>query len=131
MREPDEVIDEFIAESSQLMVRTEQELQALKSGNENAEAIPNAFRGFHTVKGSAGFLGYANLEKLTQVAETVLGRMRSGALVVTPAHLQVLLEATRSTKSILANIDSSGKEGDSSYDSLLIQLQNLLNTSPH
>jgi two-component system chemotaxis sensor kinase CheA len=131
MREPDEVIDEFIAESSQLMILTEQELRALKSGNERPETIPNAFRGFHTVRGSAGFLGYTNLEKLTRVTETVLGRMRSGALVVTPEHLHVLLDATRSTKSIIANIDSSGTEGDSSYDDLLVQLQNLLNTSTY
>ena len=38
----------------------------------------------HTIKGTCGFLGLPRLERVAHAGENVLGKVRDGALAVTP-----------------------------------------------
>ena len=51
------LLAEFVAESRELLEKSESALLALESNPEDDEAVNTVFRAFHTVKGTSGFLG--------------------------------------------------------------------------
>jgi len=79
---------------------SEEGLQALEScfalcreGADDAETINTIFRAVHSIKGGAGAFGHEQLQAFAHHYEGVLDQVRSGALTMTPALLDVLLAA--------------------------------------
>jgi two-component system, chemotaxis family, sensor kinase CheA len=70
------LLEEFIAESQDLIASAEAALLELETDPENAEAVNIVFRAFHTVKGTSGFLGLDHISKLAHGAESFLSRIR-------------------------------------------------------
>jgi len=70
------LLEEFIAESRDLIAGAEAALLELETDSENAEAINIVFRAFHTVKGTSAFLGLDHISKLAHGAESFLSRIR-------------------------------------------------------
>jgi two-component system, chemotaxis family, sensor kinase CheA len=124
----DEVIKYFLIESHEETDRLDSNLLALESDPSNKEIINILFRGFHSIKGTCGFLGFPILEKLTHSAENILGYLREGKLTSNSQVIGLLLESNTITKQILKNIESSeGKsEGEEEYVDFLLKLQNAL-----
>ncbi len=137
MTESDEVLKEFLVESAELLDRAEQDLMALESAG-NPQALASIFRDFHTIKGTAGFYGFAKLQGLTHAAENVLGRMREGKLATSSDIISTLLSVADGVRKILASIEASGQEGIQDYKTLIANLQKFVednansttNTSP-
>jgi two-component system chemotaxis sensor kinase CheA len=75
-----ELMAEFITESSELIQNAEEALLSLEHDPEDMEAVGKVFRAFHTVKGTAGFLELPLIAELGHHAETLLSRVRDGAL---------------------------------------------------
>jgi two-component system chemotaxis sensor kinase CheA len=90
----EELIREFITESSEHLVTIEGQLLILEKDNSATECLNGIFRGFHTIKGLAGFLEFAEIQSLTHEVETLLDLARTAQLAVTPAVVDVLLEST-------------------------------------
>ena len=63
-RDP-ELVNDFIVESREHLTAIELHLLALDQDAANSEALHAIFRGFHTIKGLAGFLG---LDAIQEVA---------------------------------------------------------------
>jgi two-component system, chemotaxis family, sensor kinase CheA len=72
-RDP-ELLNDFITESREHLNTIELQLLALDQDAANVEALHSIFRGFHTIKGLAGFLGLDAIQQLTHEVETVLDR---------------------------------------------------------
>lgn len=89
----DEIRQIFEAECHDGLNVIETGLLALKAGDNNQETINDIFRGAHSIKGGAATFGYANIADFTHVMETLLDRLRSAELAVTPALVQVFLES--------------------------------------
>ncbi len=73
-----ELIEEFISECTEHFQNIEQGLLELESDPEDAEALGKTFRAFHTIKGSAGWLGLSDIQSLSAKAEDLLECARSG-----------------------------------------------------
>lgn len=88
-----ELLGDFILESTEHLTTIESQLLTLEQDPINAEAIHAIFRGFHTIKGLAGFLELQAIQELAHEVETILDLARNWKLSVTPAVIDRILEA--------------------------------------
>ncbi len=88
-----ELLNDFIVESREHLTSIELQLLTLDQDPANGEAIHSIFRGFHTIKGMAGFLDLDAIRNLAHEVETVLDLVRNARLVVTPAVIDRILES--------------------------------------
>lgn len=86
-----ELLGDFILESREHLSAVELHLLALDRDSRNPEALNAIFRGFHTIKGLAGFLGLPEVQEVAHEVETALDLARSGEISITPAHIDVIL----------------------------------------
>ena len=97
----DDLISEFITETSESLSVLDLELVKLEQNPNDREILGNIFRLVHTVKGTCGFLGLPRLESVAHAGENVLGKIRDGELEVTPLAISLVLQALDCIKSIM------------------------------
>lgn len=86
-----ELVADFVTESREHLGSIESQLLTLERDPTNAEAMNAVFRGFHTIKGLAGFLELSLVRDVAHEVETVLDMARTGKLAITPAVIDVVL----------------------------------------
>ncbi|MGE4546600.1 MAG: Hpt domain-containing protein, partial [Desulfurella sp.] len=62
--EMDEILQDFIVETTELLEGLDEDLVALEKSPKDADLLNKVFRAFHTIKGSSSFLGF---DKITQL----------------------------------------------------------------
>jgi two-component system chemotaxis sensor kinase CheA len=100
----EELVREFVNESTEHLENIENQLLILENDASAAEVLNSIFRGFHTIKGLAGFLAFAEIQGLTHEIETLLEFARAGQLTVNAAIVDILLESTDIVRQELARI---------------------------
>jgi two-component system chemotaxis sensor kinase CheA len=90
----EELITEFVTECGEHLANIETQLLDLEADNTATETLNAIFRGFHTIKGLAGFLEFEDIQALAHEIETLLDLARTSQLTVTPSITDVLLEST-------------------------------------
>lgn len=105
------LIREFITESNEHLSNIESQLLELEKDDASTETLNAIFRGFHTIKGLAGFLEFDQIQALAHEVETLLDLARTGQLTITPPVVDVILESTDVVTQELKNIETrlSGK----------------------
>jgi len=76
------LLGEFLNEAREHCAIAEQMMLELETGSDSESAVNAIFRGFHTIKGAAGFLDLIPVSKLAHELETLLDQGRKGALVI-------------------------------------------------
>jgi two-component system chemotaxis sensor kinase CheA len=89
----EEVLDEFIVETTELLEEVNEDLVQLEA-NPEEETINRIFRAFHTFKGTCGFLGFTQAKDLAHVAEDLLNQIRNGKLEPSTAIIDNLLASS-------------------------------------
>ncbi len=125
----DDLIKEFLIESHENLDRLERDLVELEKDPHAKETLSSIFRTIHTLKGSAGFLGYGQLEAVSHVGENLLSRMRDGLLVINQDIAGALLATVDVVRRMLGEIESTGAPEERDY-SELIQLLDRLKDGP-
>ncbi len=124
----DELVEEFIAETREGLVKIERDLIALEERPEEAASlVGELFRVMHTIKGTCGFLGFARLERVAHAAENLLGAIRDGALEARPEVVSAVLRAVDAIRDIVESIAESRSEPAGDDGELLQQLESCLN----
>jgi two-component system chemotaxis sensor kinase CheA len=118
----DEVLKEFLVESYENLDQLDRDFVALEADPTARDRIAAIFRTIHTIKGTAGFLGFDRLGTLTHAGESVLSLLRDGVLTLTPALTSVLLEMVDRVRSMLRAIEATGEEGAGSFEDVLERL---------
>ncbi len=112
MDEFQEILQDFLIESFELIEQLDQDLVELESTPEDLELLNRIFRVAHTVKGASSFLNFDVLTHLTHHMEDVLNKARHGELIISSDIMDVVLESIDLMKSILNNIrDTSSDSG--------------------
>jgi two-component system, chemotaxis family, sensor kinase CheA len=88
-----ELMNDFILESREHLTGIELQLLTLDQDPLNSEALHAIFRGFHTIKGMAGFLDLDAIRDLAHEVETVLDLARNFKLAITPTIIDRILES--------------------------------------
>jgi two-component system chemotaxis sensor kinase CheA len=122
MGEMDDVVKEFLVESYENLDRLDSDLLALETNPQAREMLASIFRTIHTIKGTCGFLGFARLESLAHVGESLLSLLRDGKLGVDAQITTGLLQMVDAVRRLLANIENNGAEGDEDFAALKAQL---------
>lgn len=106
----DDLISEFITETSESLAVLDLELVKLEQNPNDKNILGNIFRLVHTIKGTCGFLGLPRLESVAHAGENVLGKIRDGAIAVTPDAISLVLEALDCIKELVGFLAENGQE---------------------
>ena len=129
-----ELVGDFITESREHLGSIEKHMLTLEKNPEEKESVHAVFRGFHTIKGLAGFLEFMPVRDVAHEVETLLDLARNGKLSISGSVVDVVLESVDYLKQALEVVESS-LQGDttgvmSDNSQLLIRLQRLINGGP-
>lgn len=113
-----EELAEFLAESQENLDRFDRDVLTLEADPTNHDAVASAFRAIHTLKGTCGFLGFGRLEGLAHDGESLLARVRDGAVRVDAAVADALLALEDAVRRSLDAMAVSGVEDDESWGDL-------------
>jgi two-component system chemotaxis sensor kinase CheA len=120
-----EVVREFLLETHENLAQLDVDLVTLERDPAERETLARVFRTIHTVKGSAGFLGFARLEAVTHAGENLLSRLRAGSLPCTPEVVTALLRVVDAIRRVVASIEQTEAEGDADFSDLIRTLEAL------
>lgn len=81
-----EIAADFLIEAQEILDRLGEQLVTLEQDASDSEQLNAVFRGFHTLKGGAGFLGIQPMVNLCHAAEETLGLVRAGQATLEPLH---------------------------------------------
>ena len=118
----DHLLVEFLTETNENLAALEVALVRLERDPQDGSTLSQIFRLVHTIKGTCGFLGLRRLEKLAHAGETVLGKLRAGALAVTPELMSTVFAAIDQIKFIVTRLGVTGSEPDGSDAGLIGRL---------
>ncbi len=112
MDEFQEILQDFLVESFELVEKLDEDLVELESHPDDLELLNGIFRVAHTVKGASSFLNFDTLTHLTHHMEDVLNKARHGDLIISPDIMDVILESIDLMKALLEKIrDTSSDDG--------------------
>ena len=106
-----ELLSDFILESGEHLANIETQVLMLERDPCDAEALNAVFRGFHTIKGLAGFLELWNVQKAAHETETVLDRARNGELTLTPPAIDAILSSADYLRRWLRHLETPASHG--------------------
>ncbi|MCA0299310.1 MAG: chemotaxis protein CheA [Proteobacteria bacterium] len=81
-----EIAADFLIEAQEILDRLGEQLVTLEQDPSESGQLNAVFRGFHTLKGGAGFLGIQPMVNLCHAAEETLGLVRAGQATLEPQH---------------------------------------------
>ncbi|MGH6893799.1 MAG: chemotaxis protein CheW [Dongiaceae bacterium] len=124
----DDLLSEFLTETSENLAVLDVELVKLEQNPNDMELLGNIFRLVHTVKGTCGFLGLPRLESVAHAGENILGKLRDGEMVASPAAVTAVLECLDRVRSIMGDLEASGSEPEGDDSELIRHLNEMAET---
>jgi two-component system chemotaxis sensor kinase CheA len=106
-----EIVASFIAEGYERLDDAEAQLEKLGDADD-VSRLNAVFRLFHSVKGSASFLGFEHIKKLTHQAETLLEVFIKGKSAVTPEALDVIYATVDALRDIIKTVELQSCDDD-------------------
>ena len=120
----DEILQDFLVEGGEILEELNEQLVDLEQTPDDPDLLNAVFRGFHTVKGGAGFLNIEALVEVCHSAENVFDVLRQGKRHVTADLMDAVLQVIDAVNAMFAGIQE-GIEPEH-VDPALIQTLNSL-----
>ncbi len=102
-----EIAADFLIEAQEILDRLGEQLVTLEQDPTDSELLNAVFRGFHTLKGGAGFLGIQPMVNLCHAAEETLGLVRAGQATLEPQHFDAAQQSLDWLQQMLDAIGAS------------------------
>ena len=102
-----EIAADFLIEAQEILDRLGEQLVTLEQDPSDSEQLNAVFRGFHTLKGGAGFLGIQPMVNLCHAAEETLGLVRAGQATLEPQHFDAAQQSLDWLQQMLDAIGAS------------------------
>ena len=90
----EDILQDFLVEAGEILEQLQEQLVDLENNPGDKDLLNAIFRGYHTVKGGAGFLSLTELVEICHGAENVFDVMRNGQRSLTPELMDTILQAT-------------------------------------
>ena len=100
----EEILQDFLVEAGEILEQLSEQLVELESRPDDADLLNAIFRGFHTVKGGAGFLQLNELVECCHIAENVFDILRKGERRVDAELMDVVLAALDTVNSMFGQV---------------------------
>jgi two-component system chemotaxis sensor kinase CheA len=104
-----EFLQQFVLESRELMSQAVEGLLQLEHSPKDTEVLDGVFRAFHTLKGGAGIVEFAAMERTVHAAEEILGEVRANRRTVSPSLVSSCLASLDQVGRWLEMIAASGE----------------------
>ncbi len=102
----EDILQDFLVEAGEILELLSEQLVELENNPEDADLLNAIFRGFHTVKGGAGFLSMTELVDACHGAENIFDVLRQGQRRVTPELMDVILQALDTINEMFGHIQN-------------------------
>ncbi|ASP40570.1 chemotaxis protein CheA [Bacterioplanes sanyensis] len=102
----EEILQDFLVEAGEILESLSEELVDLEQRPDDHDLLNSIFRGFHTVKGGAGFLQLNPLVDCCHAAENVFDTLRNGQRGVDSDLMDVVLQALDAVNDMFAAVRS-------------------------
>src|SRR5580698_458650 len=106
------LLGEFIAEAIEHIDSIEAVALKLEASPGDERSINTIFRGFHTIKGGAGFVGLRQIGELAHAAEDVLEHARHRRLELTGPAMDLVLQTADGIRSLVSGLDVVRSTGE-------------------
>ena len=103
----EDLLQDFLMEASDLLSDVDSKLMDLEKSPQNKDLLNVIFRGFHTIKGGAGFLNAQELVTLCHLTENLFDKLRNSELQLDPVLLDVILAATGEVRLMFNDLGKS------------------------
>ncbi|MFZ2267868.1 MAG: chemotaxis protein CheA [Azonexus sp.] len=100
----EDLLQDFLQEAHDLLSDVDNKLVDLEKMPDDRNLLNDIFRGFHTVKGGAGFLNASELVTLCHLTENLFDRLRNGELELTPELMDVIMAATKGVREMFGEL---------------------------
>lgn len=124
--EDEEILQDFLVEAGEILDQLSEQLVDLEQSPSDHELLNAIFRGFHTVKGGAGFLQLDPMVECCHVTENLFDILRNGKRAVTPELMDVALQALDTVNSQFQQISQGQTVIDRASPELIDKLNRLV-----
>ncbi len=124
----DEILQDFLVEADEILEGLNEQLVELESQPEDSELLNAIFRGFHTIKGGAGFLSLDAMVALCHKGEDVFNILRQGERIVDADMMDTFLKVLDILNNMFEEI-KAGQYPTPAEESILNQLALYLDPS--
>ena len=102
--EMDEIISEFVIEAAETLEKIDPMFVELEVKGYDKEILNEIFRGMHTLKGAAGFLGFQPIVDVAHRAESIMKRLRDAEIVLSRELMDVILKSVDALRLFIFHI---------------------------
>ena len=120
----EEILQDFLIEAGEILEKLSEQLVDLEQHPDDSDLLNAIFRGFHTVKGGAGFLQLEALVNCCHSAENVFDILRNHKRKVTSELMDVVLQALDNVNAMFEEV-RNGEELTPAPDELIAALNEL------
>ncbi|WP_291994514.1 chemotaxis protein CheA [Candidatus Accumulibacter sp. ACC003] len=107
----EDLLQDFLQEAGDLLSDVDNKLVDLERSPDDARLLNDIFRGFHTIKGGAGFLNAAELVTLCHLTESLFDKLRNAEKTLTPTLMDTIMAATQAVRDMFGEI-AQGRQPD-------------------
>ena len=107
----EELLQDFLLEAEELLSQVDNKLVELEKRPDDKDLLNDIFRGFHTIKGGAGFLNVEHLVALCHRTENLFDKLRNGELALSPELMDTILAATGTVRHMFGDLSQSIQPG--------------------
>ena len=94
----EDLLQDFLVEATDLLSNVDNKLVGLERAPDDHALLNDIFRGFHTIKGGAGFLNATELVTLCHLTENLFDLLRNNQLQLTPEIMDAIMDATATVR---------------------------------
>ncbi len=116
----DEILQDFLVEAGEILELLGEQLVDLEKTPEDMDLLNAIFRGFHTVKGGAGFLSLEAMVEICHRAEDVFNILRNGEMTLTPSMMDHFLKVLDILHEQFDQINNGEMPADADADLLAV-----------
>jgi len=125
----EELMQDFLMEASDLLSDVDSKLMGLEKSPHDRDLLNVIFRGFHTIKGGAGFLNATELVTLCHLTENLFDKLRNGELVLTAELMDVIFAATGEVRQMFGAL-AQNRQPDAAPPEMIAALHTALEGKP-
>jgi len=112
----EDLLSDFLLEAGDMLSEVNDKIMDLENHVQDKELLNEIYRGFHTIKGGAGFLKAGELVQLCNIIENLFDKLRNDEMELTPELMVMIFSATAEVRTMFGalqqNLQPNGAPAD-------------------